>query len=257
MNFTLPLDGVLDLHSFRPSELQDLVTEWLIATRERGLHEVRIIHGKGTGVQRERVMTLLDRQPLVMRHLNDPSGNWGARVAWLHPRTSDAARVQAVLEGCPRLIDALKVAAEHGPPGAWIGAGAVRNALWHRLHGQDGEPDFADIDVIYSDPDGPDEATVLARLRAARPTLAWEVCDQARLPSPAASVAEALARWPETATCVAARWADGVQLLAPLGLDDLLAMVIRHNPACPEAAFRGRLASKRWRQRFPWVTVMR
>lgn len=261
MSVTLPLDGVLDLHAFRPSELNELLTEWMVASRERGLTHLRVIHGKGSGVQRDRVIRLLDAQPLVASHQNDAGGNWGAQLVRLHPPSDDLPRIRAMIADCPRLMDALRVVASlgasGGPAGAWIGAGALRNALWHRWHGLPGEPDFTDIDVIWSDPAGPEEAEVLAHLQALRPALSWEVCNQQRLPSPAEHVAAAIARWPETATCVAARWTGELEILAPLGLSDLMAMIIRHNPACPEAAFRARLASKRWRQRFPRAIVMR
>ena len=251
-----PMDGELDLHTFRASEVGELVPEWLLSCRERGLVSVRIVHGKGTGQLRDRVITLLDRLPLVAWHGQD-AGNWGARQVRLHPRETDATRITAVLQTCPRLVSILQVVAEVAPD-AWLGAGGVRNPLWHRWHGLEGEPELTDLDVIWYDPGGlPTEAERLARLRERMPELNWELCNQALLPRPAPSLAESVARWPETATCVAARWRGGVELLAPLGLDDLAAMVLRHNPACPLAAFQRRLKGKRWKNRFPWATVMR
>jgi DNA-nicking Smr family endonuclease len=61
----LPIDGVLDLHGFRPAEVADVVTEYLAACRERGIREVRVIHGKGIGELRRTVQTLLKRLPDV------------------------------------------------------------------------------------------------------------------------------------------------------------------------------------------------
>ncbi len=82
----LPIDGVLDLHAFSPREVPDLVADYLEACRERGLLTVRIIHGKGIGVQRERVHQVLRRHPGVISfHHPSDEGSWGATVVLLHP----------------------------------------------------------------------------------------------------------------------------------------------------------------------------
>lgn len=88
----LPIDGVLDLHTFQPREVKDLVPEYLAACRERGIFSVRIIHGKGTGTLREMVHALLRRSPLVLRFgLADAmSGGWGATIAELVPHNEAA-----------------------------------------------------------------------------------------------------------------------------------------------------------------------
>jgi dsDNA-specific endonuclease/ATPase MutS2 len=76
----LPITDVLDLHSFRPAEVADVVREYLEAAYEKGLRELRIIHGKGIGVQRQTVRTLLGRDPRVESFGDLPaeSGGWGA-----------------------------------------------------------------------------------------------------------------------------------------------------------------------------------
>lgn len=251
----LPLNGELDLHGFQPRDVRELLPEWLIASRQAGFVDVLIIHGKGTGALRETVRALLDRSPLVAAQ--GPGRDWGSTAARLHPRSSDAARLTAILAQASPVVAVLQLVARLGPPGAWVGAGLVRNALWQRLLALPGDPPLTDIDVIWHDPaDAPPQAEVQATLAAARPELDWEAVNQALLPSPAADLAGALARWPETATAVAARWRGGVELLAPLGLDDLAAAVIRRNPACPAEAYRRRLASKGWKRRFPGVTVL-
>jgi len=86
--FEFPIDGTLDLHAFRPSEVGSLVPEWLEACRERGILEVRIIHGKGTGSLRRTVAALLRRSPLVedFHAADEASGGWGATVARLRAR---------------------------------------------------------------------------------------------------------------------------------------------------------------------------
>ena len=79
-----PIDGVLDLHVFEPSDLGDLVPEYLHACREEGILRVRIIHGKGMGQLRRSVRSILDRLDGVIRYetAKDKS-SWGATIAYL------------------------------------------------------------------------------------------------------------------------------------------------------------------------------
>ncbi len=81
----LPITDVLDLHSFRPAEVADVVRSYLDAAWERGLREVRIIHGRGAGVQRRTVRTILERDPRVVGFADAPgeAGGWGATCATL------------------------------------------------------------------------------------------------------------------------------------------------------------------------------
>jgi DNA-nicking Smr family endonuclease len=74
-----PIDGVLDLHVFDPSDVDDLVPEYLRACHEKGLTRVRIIHGKGTGVLRRRVRDILSTHHLVRDYetATDESGRRG------------------------------------------------------------------------------------------------------------------------------------------------------------------------------------
>lgn len=76
----LPITDVLDLHSFRPAEVPDVVRDYLDAAYEKGLREIRIIHGKGAGVQRQTVRTLLERDSRVIAFGDAPlgAGSWGA-----------------------------------------------------------------------------------------------------------------------------------------------------------------------------------
>lgn len=81
----LPLDGTLDLHTFRPSELGELLPEWLEACHAAGLEELRIVHGKGTGALRRSVEAILARHPLVasFRAAQEDAGGWGATLVTL------------------------------------------------------------------------------------------------------------------------------------------------------------------------------
>ena len=71
----LPIDGILDLHAFRPREVKELVVDYLCECRKRGILEVRIIHGKGTGALRRTVQAVLEKRPEVSSYrLADPAG---------------------------------------------------------------------------------------------------------------------------------------------------------------------------------------
>lgn len=84
----LPIEDVLDLHSFAPKEVASVVEEYLLAARAAGFREVRIVHGRGVGVQREIVRSVLGRTPFVVSYRDAPpeAGGWGATIAVLAPR---------------------------------------------------------------------------------------------------------------------------------------------------------------------------
>ena len=82
----LPIDGILDLHTFQPKEVKSVVEEYLAVCRERGILEVRIIHGKGIGALRETVHATLRKFPAVESfHLATDSSSWGATIVYLKP----------------------------------------------------------------------------------------------------------------------------------------------------------------------------
>ncbi len=80
----IPIDGTLDLHTFKPEELGSLIPDYINECLQEDIYEIRIIYGKGTGNLRRSVHALLDRNDKVQSYslANDRSG-WGATIASL------------------------------------------------------------------------------------------------------------------------------------------------------------------------------
>jgi len=82
----LPIEGELDLHTFSPRDVKTLVPDYLEACMEKGIHEARIIHGKGTGSLRRTVHAILDKLPYVESYrLDTGASGWGCTIVWLKP----------------------------------------------------------------------------------------------------------------------------------------------------------------------------
>jgi DNA-nicking Smr family endonuclease len=80
----IPIDGVLDLHTFAPGDVGSVVDEYLWACMQEGILEVRIIHGKGKGVLRRTVHARLEKHPEVVQYqLDDGPSGWGATMVRL------------------------------------------------------------------------------------------------------------------------------------------------------------------------------
>jgi dsDNA-specific endonuclease/ATPase MutS2 len=81
----IPIEDALDLHAFAPREVAAVVGDYLEEASARGFTEVRLIHGRGIGVQRAIVRAVLDRHPLVARYADAPGerGGWGATIVTL------------------------------------------------------------------------------------------------------------------------------------------------------------------------------
>lgn len=88
----MPIEDSIDLHPFQPREVKDVVVAYLDEAWERGFEEVRIVHGRGIGQQRQTVRKVLERDPRVRSFADAGSdrGGWGATVARLAPRDGDA-----------------------------------------------------------------------------------------------------------------------------------------------------------------------
>ena len=92
----LPIDGVLDLHTFRPQDVKEVLLEYLAECRRRGILEVRVIHGKGIGELRRTVHTLLGRIPEVesFAEAGIHHGGWGATIVHLRGASSGSSLPQ-------------------------------------------------------------------------------------------------------------------------------------------------------------------
>lgn len=187
----------------------------------------------------------------------------------------DAESVDALLaitHACPWFMRALDAVAALGLPDWCIGAGAVRNMVWDHLHGHPQPSVLADVDVAYfDDADLSEQAEQAwqAALVQAQPALPWEVTNQASVHrwfeghfghpvEPLRSLHEAVASWPEYATCVGISLCprQGLRVIAPWGLDDLLGMRVRRNPTRVSlATYTERVAQKAYASRWPRVTV--
>ena len=170
-------------------------------------------------------------------------------------------------------MGALRAAREVDAPDWLICAGAIRDLVWDDLHGRPLTTPPRDVDLGYLDPADltPErDRAVEAQLRALGPDLPWEARNQAAVHlwyprrfgfevPPLRSTAEAVATFPETATCVGVRLLadDELLVVAPHGLDDLLGGVCRHNPTrVPHELYAQRLAEKGWRERWPRLRVV-
>jgi uncharacterized protein len=176
------------------------------------------------------------------------------------------------------LADELFVAILHAVrdldlPLAAVGGGAVRSVVWDALSERPRPTEFQDIDVAYFQPDrlcSGVEQWAEQELTRRLPEYRWDVKNQAAVnlwyqerfgvpADPFRSLEAAVATWPETATAVAVRLEpdDSLSIIAPLGLDDLVEMVWRHNPTRATGDhFRQRLADKRPAMRWPQVRII-
>lgn len=188
------------------------------------------------------------------------------------PAPGAAARLTGMLISEPWIVRALEAVVASGLPDAWIGAGVIRDVVWGQLYGRFTPEAVRDIDVAYFDSGnlGPERDQAAQDVLGELADLPWEATNQAAVHTwyheyfggapvePFSSVHDAVATWPETATCVAVRkTADGIEVCAPFGLDDLLGGVWRPNPVRATAAVSlARLARQRVRARWPDVTVV-
>jgi len=83
----LPIEREIDLHAFAPRDIPSVVSEYIDAAALAGFDRVRVVHGRGRGVQRGIVQSALDRHPKVIEFWDDPDSHLGATIARLSPRS--------------------------------------------------------------------------------------------------------------------------------------------------------------------------
>jgi DNA-nicking Smr family endonuclease len=85
----VPIEDSFDLHSFRPEDVRNALADYLAAAAERGLHEVRVIHGKGKGVRRAEVRRWLAESPVAVDYFDagPERGGMGATIVVLNPKS--------------------------------------------------------------------------------------------------------------------------------------------------------------------------
>jgi DNA-nicking Smr family endonuclease len=88
----VPIEDALDLHTFSPRDVPSVVDEYLRAAQARGYAEVRLIHGRGLGVQRAVVQSLLGRHPLVLGFADAPEDRGGRGATLVRLKASSPAR---------------------------------------------------------------------------------------------------------------------------------------------------------------------
>jgi uncharacterized protein len=182
-------------------------------------------------------------------------------------------RLGMLVAASPWFMNALEAVQALALPDWCIGAGAVRNLVWDALHEKASPSPLSDVDVAYfdtSDMSTQRDHEVQSRLTDRCPGVPWEVTNQAGVHlwfercfghavDPLASLADAVASWPEFATSVgiSLNRDASIRVIAPWGLDDLFGMVVRRNPArVSMATYRERVAQKRYAERWPNVRVV-
>jgi DNA-nicking Smr family endonuclease len=79
----IPIESEIDLHAFAPADIVSVVNEYVEAAAGRGLREVRLVHGRGRGIQRAAVQAALERHARVIEFWDDPAAHLGATIARL------------------------------------------------------------------------------------------------------------------------------------------------------------------------------
>lgn len=182
-------------------------------------------------------------------------------------RRAQAARVVDILQEDAAAMAQLRAVRSLMLPDWCIAGGFVRNRVWDVLTGQR-EVFAADTDVLFfdhADISRQRETALETELRATLPQVDWQVRNQARMHEfngdpPYRDTAHAMTFWLETCTAVGARLLadDRMEIIAPLGLDDLLNLVFRPTASGRKhyAAYRQRIDTKPWRRRWPAATFI-
>lgn len=167
------------------------------------------------------------------------------------------------------LVGILKVIAELKLKDSWLAAGTLRNYIWNVLSGKPGLSDASDIDVVFFDPEVTCEKTqvIQKQLQASYPNYQWEVKNQVLMhqhsphTAPYQSARDAVSKYPERCTAIAARLQDGeLELFLPYGDEDILNFVVQPTPHFLNDSermrvYRERLKKKNWQEKWPCLKI--
>lgn len=175
----------------------------------------------------------------------------------------DEERLEKILLSTDGLREILILLAQQDDFQLWLSGGAVRNAVWDRLHHRKSSTPSEDVDVVWFDSTRADavlDLQIERRLSLAMPQVRWDVKNQARMPGTkktgARNLQEAMRGWPDTASAVAVRLDSGNLVhMAPFGLGDLFALRLRAPGDGDRGRFRQRIDQKRWLDKWPQLVV--
>jgi len=182
----------------------------------------------------------------------------------------ETQRVQTMLALIHRSADTMRIlqTLRQTDNRLYLGGGVVRNLIWDYLHGFRHATPVDDVDVIYFDQlsaTKDHDLQIEARLRAASQNTAWSVKNQARMhigngDQPYLDLKDAVGKWPETATAIAARLSQvgEIEIVVPHGSSDLFRLLVRPTPHFRANTQRilDRAASKRWKATWPRIEVL-
>lgn len=188
-------------------------------------------------------------------------------------RNQHEATLQQLIFQNEWVMTILRTVRRSNLPDWLVGAGLIRNLVWDHLHDYRQPTPPRDVDVAFFDAHdlSPErDAAATAQLAMMMPGVDWEATNQASVHlwyeevfgqavSPFTSTTEAIATWPETATCTAVRLLpdDSLHIVAPFGLEDLFEMILRRNPVrVTVAQFHHRLREKQIKRKWPLVKII-
>ncbi|MFD0846026.1 nucleotidyltransferase family protein [Streptococcus saliviloxodontae] len=164
-----------------------------------------------------------------------------------------------------------EIVAGLGLSDCWIAAGTLRNYIWNVLSARSGLDDASDIDVVFYDPELPDEErkALESALNQTYPNYQWELKNQVNMhyhsphTKPYQSSRDAISKYPETCTAIAGRLDErgSLELFLPYGVEDIVSFTVKPTPhfatdAERMAVYRSRLAKKSWASKWQRLKII-
>lgn len=165
------------------------------------------------------------------------------------------------------MMNILRVAQSIGLPDWWLAAGFVRSKVWDYLHEYSKRTPLPDIDLVYFDPQDPNEETEKkyeTRLKNIRSDIGWSVKNMARMhivneEPPYTSACEGISHWVETPTCIGVRisYENNLELCAPHGINDLVSLTVQPSPlfSRDKQIYYNRIKKKSWTTIWPKLII--